>query len=170
MLHRGSTQFLANVQHQTTPSRKSDFRSRCHGFTRANLGRRLSLQAQMFREVATVGTLSMQLVYYRGVPGYGRRMQSLTAGSTIPWNSPASCPKSSATPAKPRSHASSPMAREEAPNDKINALVFVGDACEEERDLLGQGCHRARQARCSRLHFPGRIRSVAQSASRRSPG
>jgi hypothetical protein len=29
------------------------------------------LQAQMFREVATVGTLSMQMVYFRGVRSMG---------------------------------------------------------------------------------------------------
>jgi hypothetical protein len=62
--------FLANVQHQgrrgnlifaldATASREKTWDLACQ------------LQGQMLREVATVGTLSMQLVHYRGVQDAG---------------------------------------------------------------------------------------------------
>jgi hypothetical protein len=53
--HRGNLIFALDA----TASRERTWDAACQ------------LQAQMFREVATIGTLSMQLVYYRGVCGMG---------------------------------------------------------------------------------------------------
>jgi hypothetical protein len=96
------------------------------------------LQAQMFREVATTGTLSMQLVYYRGVRGMGGECKAscwfddpMTLASVM---SKIKCDAGETQIEQVLRHVS-----REASRRKINALVFVGDACEEARDLLAKG-------------------------------
>ena len=86
------------------------------------------LQAQMFLEVATIGTLDLQLVYFRG------NGECRASG----WvNDPLSLPRATD---KTRCEAGYPHpgrvlvhAAREAPTRSVNAVVFVGDACEEGR-------------------------------------
>jgi hypothetical protein len=96
------------------------------------------LQAEMFREVAGIGSLDVQLVYYRGPEGHpegecrASRWYDSPAHLTKAMSS-IICRAGYTQIARVLSHA-----RQEAMRSKINALVFVGDACEESRDALVQ--------------------------------
>ena len=93
------------------------------------------LQADMFREAASIGGLDVQLVYYRG----------LTECRSSPWVSQADrlaglmekidCRGGHTQISKVIAHA-----RRETQKTKVQALVFVGDAMEEKLDDL---CHAA---------------------------
>src|SRR5580698_10039322 len=93
------------------------------------------LQADMFREAATVGGLDIQLVYYRGLAecrasswiAEPERLGALMARID--------CRGGHTQIGKVLAHA-----RRENDGDKIAALVFVGDAMEEDLDAL---CARA---------------------------
>jgi hypothetical protein len=78
-----------------------------------------TLQAEMFREVATIGSLDMQLVYYRG----------LSECRASRWIS---------NPAQLAKTMSQIMcqAKKETKLLKVSAMVFVGDAMEENPDTL----------------------------------
>jgi hypothetical protein len=92
------------------------------------------LQAEMFREAASVGGLAIQLVYYRG----------LAECRASPWiaepqrlgelMSRIDCRGGQTQIAKVLAHA-----RRENESAKVAALVFVGDAMEEELDNLCAG-------------------------------
>jgi len=96
------------------------------------------LQAEMFREVAGIGALDVQLVYYRGPEGCpegecrASRWYDSAAYLTKAMSSIV-CRAGYTQIARVLAHA-----RQEATRSKINALVFVGDACEESRDALIQ--------------------------------
>jgi hypothetical protein len=93
------------------------------------------LQADMFREAASIGGLDVQLVYYRG----------LAECRASPWVSQAErlaelmtridCRGGHTQIGKVLAHA-----RRETEKKKVQALVFVGDAMEEKLDDL---CHAA---------------------------
>ena len=93
------------------------------------------LQARMFQEVATIGSLSMQLVYFRGAKDLGGECKASR------WvDNPADlasimtkirCDAGYTQIGRVLGH----VARE-ASRRKVSALVFVGDACEEDRDQL----------------------------------
>jgi hypothetical protein len=92
------------------------------------------LQAEMFREAASVGGLDLQLVYYRGVgecrasgwvadpKRFGKLMSRID------------CRAGSTQIARVLAHA-----RTENDRLKVGALVFIGDAVEENIDQLCQG-------------------------------
>jgi hypothetical protein len=102
------------------------------------------MTAQMFREVATVGSLSMQLVYYRGVRGMGGECKASrwvdSPMDLAPLMSKIKCDAGNTQIELVLDH----VAREHAKR-KINALVFVGDCCEEQRDVLVEGTARLAQ-------------------------
>ncbi|HXW25232.1 MAG TPA: VWA domain-containing protein [Xanthobacteraceae bacterium] len=89
------------------------------------------LQAEMFREAAAIGGLEVQLVYYRGfdecqASGWvtdGARLAGLMTGI--------SCRGGRTQLGRILAHA-----RRETEKAKAQALVFVGDAMEEEIDRL----------------------------------
>src|ERR1700716_2591549 len=93
------------------------------------------LQADMFREAASIGGLDVQLVYYRG----------RTECRSSPWVSQAErlaslmekidCRGGHTQIGKVVAHA-----RRETDRTKVQALVFVGDAMEEKLDDI---CHAA---------------------------
>jgi hypothetical protein len=93
------------------------------------------LQAEMFREAATVGGLDIQLVYYRGLAecraspwiADSDRLGALMSGID--------CRGGHTQIGKVLAHA-----RRENENSKVAVLVFVGDAMEESLDEL---CARA---------------------------
>ena len=93
------------------------------------------LQARMFQEVAMIGSLGMQLVYFRGAKDLGGECKASR------WvDNPADlasimtkirCDAGYTQIERVLSHAS-----REANQRKIGAVVYVGDACEEERGVL----------------------------------
>jgi hypothetical protein len=94
-----------------------------------------ALQADMFREVAAVGSLDIQLVYFRGF-GECRASRWVSDGRTLAGlMEKIDCRGGQTQIGKVLSHA-----RRESETRKVQALVFVGDAMEENIDDL---CARA---------------------------
>jgi hypothetical protein len=96
------------------------------------------LQAEMFRGTVGIGALDVQLVYYRGPEGHpeGECRASRWYDSPVYLTKAMSsivCRAGHTQIARVLAHT-----RQEAMRSKINALVFVGDACEEARDALVQ--------------------------------
>jgi hypothetical protein len=93
------------------------------------------LQAQMFREVAIMGVLDVQLVYFRGTRGVNAEckasgwvsepMQLATLMAKI------RCETGLTQIGRVLSHA-----LREVRQRKINAMVYVGDCCEERREQI----------------------------------
>jgi hypothetical protein len=89
------------------------------------------LQADMFREVASAGGLDMQLVYYRGL-GKCRASRWISEPQQLAKTmSQIMCEAGKTQIGKILTHA-----RKETKLLKVSALVFVGDACEENPDIL----------------------------------
>ena len=92
------------------------------------------LQAEMFREAATVGGLDLQLVYYRGLAecrASGWVAEPERFGELM---SRIDCRGGQTQIAKVLAHA-----RRENDRFKVGALVFIGDAMEENLDELCSG-------------------------------
>jgi hypothetical protein len=88
------------------------------------------LQAQMFKEVAAIGSLSVQLVYYRG-----------DECKASPWlNNPDQLAKMmrrlTCRAGKTQIEKVLTYVKKEAEVAPVAAFVFVGDACEESQDEL----------------------------------
>ena len=93
-----------------------------------------TLQADMFREAASIGGLDIQLVYFRG-QGECRASGWVGAGDKLAeLMSRIDCRGGHTQIGKVLSHA-----RQEHARGKVQALVFVGDAMEELVDDLCQG-------------------------------
>jgi hypothetical protein len=91
------------------------------------------LQAEMFREVAAIGGLSVQLVYYRG-PAECRSSRWVTQPEHLAeLMERIACRMGHTQIGKVLTHA-----RRESALLKVQALVFVGDAMEENPDDLAQ--------------------------------
>ena len=96
------------------------------------------LQANMFREVAGLGSLDVQLVYYRGPEGHpegecrASRWYDNSAYLTKAMSSIV-CRAGYTQLKRVLLHCC-----REAARSKVNAVIFVGDACEESRDALTQ--------------------------------
>jgi len=89
------------------------------------------LQAEMFREVATAGGLDMQLVYYRGL-GECRASRWISRPDQLAKTmSQIMCEAGHTQIEKVLTHA-----QKETKLLKVSALVFVGDAMEENPDSL----------------------------------
>src|SRR5215510_6701663 len=92
-----------------------------------------TLQADMFREAAGIGGLDIQLVYFRGL-GECRASGWVTSGEKLAeLMSRIDCRGGQTQIGKVLSHA-----RQEHARQKVQALVFVGDAMEEAIDSLCQ--------------------------------
>lgn len=92
-----------------------------------------SIQAEMFESVAGIGNLSMQLVYFRGF-GECRASKWATDGASLAsMMSRIDCRGGHTQILKVLKHARKAHARE-----RINALVYIGDAMEEKVDDLVQ--------------------------------
>jgi hypothetical protein len=96
------------------------------------------LQALMFSEVASLGSLDVQLVYYRGPEGHpegecrASRWYDHSAYLTKAMSSIV-CRAGHTQIRRVLLHCC-----QEAARSKVNALIFVGDACEESADVLFQ--------------------------------
>jgi hypothetical protein len=96
------------------------------------------LQAEMFREVGGIGSLDVQLVYYRGPEGHPEGECRASRWYDTPAYlhkamSSITCRAGYTQIRKILLHCS-----QEALRSKIGAVVFVGDACEEAPDALTQ--------------------------------
>src|SRR5215467_12111271 len=93
-----------------------------------------TLQADMFREAASIGGLDIQLVYFRGLNEC--RASGWVAGSErlAELMSRIDCRGGQTQIGKVLTHA-----RQEHARQKVQAMVFVGDAMEESVDRLCQG-------------------------------
>jgi len=93
------------------------------------------LQVQMFREAAVIGSLDVQLVYFRGMNDLGGECKASTWVSDpmvlAKLMAKIRCDAGETQIGKVLTHA-----LREANQRKINAVVFVGDCCEESRDKL----------------------------------
>ena len=90
-----------------------------------------NLQAEMFREVATIGKLDMQLVYYRGL-GECRASRWISDPKQLAKTmSQIMCHAGETQIEKILIHA-----KKETKLLQVSALVFVGDAMEENPDTL----------------------------------
>lgn len=95
--------------------------------------RACGIQAEMFRETAALGGLDVQLVYYRG---FGECQASRWVGDPnglLRLMTGVSCRAGHTQIGKVLAHA-----RRETGKRKVDALVFVGDALEEDIDGLGE--------------------------------
>jgi hypothetical protein len=96
-----------------------------------------ALQADMFREAASIGGLDVQLVYYRGLAECRASRWVSQAEKLGELMSRIDCRGGHTQIGKILAHA-----RHETERTKVQALVFVGDAMEEKLDDL---CHAAGQ-------------------------
>jgi hypothetical protein len=91
------------------------------------------LQAEMFREVAAIGGLSVQLVYYRGLAECRSSRWVTQPEHLAGLMERIACRMGHTQIGKVLTHA-----RRESELLKVQALVFVGDAMEENPDDLAQ--------------------------------
>jgi len=89
------------------------------------------LQADMFREAGTVGGLDMQLVFYRGLSECKSSRWFCNGGQLAKTMSQIACNAGHTQIRKILIHA-----RKETKLLRVSALVFVGDAMEENPDTL----------------------------------
>ena len=59
--------FLADVSKRPAAARQLDFRFGCNGFPRAHVGYRGQTSGPDVSEAAVIGSLDVQLVYFRGM-------------------------------------------------------------------------------------------------------
>ena len=93
----------------------------------------MQIQAEMFRETASLGGLDIQLAYYRGLAEFVAGPWESRAPDLLARMAAVSCLAGQTQIAKLLAHA-----RVEAQRGKVNALVFVGDCVEEDVDQLGR--------------------------------
>lgn len=97
--------------------------------------RAMHLQAGMFQEAAKVGNLAVQLVFYRGFGECKASRWYSEPAALLRAMTGVSCLGGQTQIGKVLKHAT-----DEAKKQKVGALVFVGDAFEEDIDRV---CHRA---------------------------
>jgi len=95
--------------------------------------RALAIQSEMFRETAAIGGLDVQLIYFRGF-GECRASKWVGDGNALArLMTKVSCRGGHTQIGRILSHA-----RNEAKDKPVSAMVFVGDAMEEQIDDLAQ--------------------------------
>lgn len=91
------------------------------------------IQAEMFKETAALGGLDVQLVYYRGFGECRASHWVSDPNGLLRLMTSVTCRAGHTQVGKVLAHA-----ERETRKRKVNALVFVGDALEEDIDPLGQ--------------------------------
>jgi hypothetical protein len=128
--------FIERV-HSLGPSSAGDRRGRLIFALDATMSRQptwdtaCTLQADMFREAASAGGLDIQLVYFRGLSECRASGWVAGTGKLAELMSRIDCRGGHTQIGKVLSHA-----RKENVKQKVQALVFVGDAMEEKIDDL----------------------------------
>lgn len=97
--------------------------------------RACDIQAEMFSETAALGTLAIQLAWYRGFREFEATPFETESAALLRRMTAVRCLGGRTQIARLLRHALSETARE-----RVDAVVFVGDCCEEEVDEL---CHLA---------------------------
>jgi hypothetical protein len=90
------------------------------------------LQAEMFKETETLGGLQVQLIYYRGFRECKASRWVASSGELLRFMTAVRCLAGQTQIGKVLQRAI-----EETGQQKVSALVFVGDAVEEDIDHLG---------------------------------
>src|SRR5665647_3236252 len=119
-----------------------------------------SLQADMFREAASIGGLDIQLVYFRGLSECRASGWVAGAEKLAGLMSAIDCRGGHTQIGKVLSHA-----RQEHAKQRVQALVFVGDAMEDAIDDL---CAAAGGRGLCRRRHQGARRSVGAAGRRRA--
>ena len=131
--------FLAKLQ--AAPKPASQAAGRLIFALDATASRQLSwdqamhLQGEMFQEAAKVGNLAIQLVFYRGFGECKASKWYTDSGALLKAMTGVTCLGGKTQLGKVLKHAN-----DETRKQKVGALVFVGDAFEEDIDHV---CHRA---------------------------
>ncbi|GAB4352909.1 MAG: hypothetical protein Kow006_17770 [Gammaproteobacteria bacterium] len=91
------------------------------------------IQAEMFRETASLGGLDIQLVFYRGFLEFRATPWTSDSATLLKRMTAVSCLAGQTQIGRVLQHA-----LEETKKRRVNAVVFVGDCVEEDIDRLGQ--------------------------------
>ncbi|NQV45400.1 MAG: VWA domain-containing protein [Rhodospirillales bacterium] len=130
--------FLRQVATAPPPVNKSGSRGRLIFAMDATASRQPSwdraatIQGQMFHETAALGGLDIQLVFYRGFGEFKASRWTNKEADLQTWMTSVQCRAGETQLSKVLAH----TANETAQN-RVNALVFVGDCCEEDVDHIG---------------------------------
>ncbi len=130
--------FLQQVAATPPPARKAGERGKLIFAMDATASRQPSwdraaaIQGQMFHETAALGGLDIQLVFYRGFGEFKVSRWTSEEADLQKWMTSVQCRAGETQLAKVLSHAANETAKE-----RVNALVFVGDCCEEDVDRIG---------------------------------
>lgn len=125
--------FLADLKQRTGPSTRGRliFALDATASREATWDTACKLQAEMFQAAATVGSLDLQLVYYRGL-GECRASRWISNSAHLAQTmSQIMCRAGKTQIEKVLTHAA-----KETKLLKVSALVFVGDALEESPDIV----------------------------------
>lgn len=91
-----------------------------------------AIQGQMFHETAALGGLDIQLVFFRGFGEFKVSRWTDSEADLQTWMTSVQCRAGETQLSKVLSHTANEAAR-----NRVNALVFVGDSCEEDIDHIG---------------------------------
>jgi hypothetical protein len=135
------SRFLKQVAETPAPSRQPGQRGRLIFAMDATASREPSwdhacqIQGEMFTETSALGGLAVQLLYYRGFGQCRASKWAVNPAQLLRFMTAVRCLGGATQIAKVLKHAIA-----ENGKGKVNALVFVGDAMEENVDAL---CHHA---------------------------
>jgi hypothetical protein len=133
--------FLKQVSETTAPPRREGSRGRLIFALDATASREPSwdracqIQGDMFSETSVLGGLAVQLLYYRGYRQCRASKWAVNPSELLRFMTGVRCLGGQTQIEKVLKHAIKENAKQ-----KVNALIFVGDAMEENIDLL---CHQA---------------------------
>ena len=93
----------------------------------------MHIQSEMFSESHALGGLDIQLAYFQGFGDFHHGKWTSQSESLLREMTAVTCLAGETQVEKILKHAI-----EEARKGQVNALVFIGDACEEDVDRLGR--------------------------------
>jgi hypothetical protein len=130
--------FLDKVRSMPTPAKSGDrgkliFAMDATMSRQASWDRALSIQAEMFAETSRIGGLDVQLVYFRGFNECRASKWVSEPKALAKLMTTVDCRGGNTQIAKTLSHV-----KKEMRINKVNAVIYVGDAMEENIDALCQ--------------------------------
>jgi hypothetical protein len=93
------------------------------------------LQAEMFSEATSLGTLDVQLVYFRGLEGFGGECKA-SRWTGDPQDLARAMARVTCLTGHTQIQRALEHARKEHQAQPINAIVYIGDMCEEQAQTL----------------------------------
>jgi len=130
--------FLRQVSRAPTPTKKPGEHGRLIFAMDATASRQptwdqaAAIQGQMFHETASLGGLDIQLVFFRGFGEFKVSKWTDRESDLQTWMTSVQCRAGETQLSKVLAHTVNETARK-----RVNALVFVGDSCEEDVDRIG---------------------------------